>query len=538
MKVDKAVKLAIKNIIREKLDDIFDPPHELEQLKDPEFQDIIFRETVKAINSNSLDGLAINPIDHVLMPKGQAYDFRRCALIQPIDSIKYLALAICMAQEIEAARPPKNKKLVFSYRFAPKDGLIFAENYNITAFRKHTSEKQAEKRTKILVSCDISNFYDRLNLHRLEMILNSYVKDSGKVGMLNQLLLFWANRDSYGLPVGNNASRILAEAALLEVDNYLISINARFARFVDDYRFFAPDAHTAHYWLTQLIERLWLEGLTINKSKTKIEDVSNFKKTEKKEVNRKKTTETSEKKEQPFRIIAGYGGTIPTKFREMPEREIENLKKEDPKAKYSEIMDSAIPSPESIVSFVKSIVASKQFEMFKFMPEVSSVFPQFTPYIVDSLVKHSSLIPVNEREIIRNKYSKRLKDDLHIPEYIMISLVKLLGSEEFADKETLLTFFRNLKRNAGALIGRILLESLEKHLLRGEVLEIRKYFVRADQWEKREIIRIVTKHLREEEARPWLKNIRIGESRDLFLVDMIKDNRKVRKKQTKKRPSY
>lgn len=472
------------------------------------------------------------------MPKGAAYDFRRCALIHPIDTIKYLALVLCMADSIEESRPRNVRRIAFSYRFRPRKGYLFSPEWNITSFRNHVAERQSDKRTKILVSRDISNFYDRLNLHRLEMILNSYVKDNAKVSLLNQLLLFWANRDSYGLPVGNNASRILAEASLLEVDKYLISIDAKFCRFVDDYRFFAPDAHTAHYWLAQLIERLWFEGLTINKSKTKIEDVSGFVRKKKKETPAPKShpNAKNERKESPFRIIAGYGGSIPTKFRALPEKEMENLKNEDPEARFKEITQSPIPSPESIVNFVKAVVASKKYNLFEFVPEVSSMFPQFTPYIVDSLVKHADLIPERERNSIREKYSKRLKEDHHIPEYIMLSLVRLLGVKEFADKQTLFTFFRNLKRNAGALIGRILLEALEKHLLRGEVLEIRKYFVRADQWEKREIVRIVKTHLREEESRPWIKNIRVCEARDIFLCNSIKEKAESRKRRKKPLP--
>ena len=72
-----------------------------------------------------------------------------------------------------------------------------------------------------MVECDISNFYDRLNIHRVESILRSSDKiDEDIIGLINEILLFWANRDSYGLPVGSNASRILAEAALIEVDNF------------------------------------------------------------------------------------------------------------------------------------------------------------------------------------------------------------------------------------------------------------------------------------------------------------------------------
>ena len=129
--------------------------------------------------------------------------------------------------------------------------------------------------------------------------------------------MFWANRDSYSLPVGSNASRILAEAALLEVDNYLLSIGVKFCRFVDDYRLFAPNAHKAHYWLTQLIERLWLEGLTINMRKTKIEDVSEKLKTKPEEPEKTKTkdeqktkTENQDIPEPQFRILAGYGGIM------------------------------------------------------------------------------------------------------------------------------------------------------------------------------------------------------------------------------------
>jgi hypothetical protein len=69
-------------------------------------------------------------------------------------------------------------------------------------------------------------------------------------------------------------------------------------------------------------------------------------------------------------------------------------------------------------------------------------------------------------------------------------------------------------------------------------LEIRRYFVRADQWEKRQIIRIVDKHLDEDEKRPWLKNVKIQESNDLFLVETIEPKRKPlkKKKKAKKAP--
>ena len=118
------------------------------------------------------------------------------------------------------------------------------------------------KKNKVIVECDISNFYDRINIHRIESILNSNQNiNRDIIKLINSLLLFWANRDSYGLPVGSNASRILAEVALIEVDNYLVSKGVDFCRFVDDYRIFAKNAAEAHNSLALLIHRLSKEGL-------------------------------------------------------------------------------------------------------------------------------------------------------------------------------------------------------------------------------------------------------------------------------------
>ena len=72
-----------------------------------------------------------------------------------------------------------------------------------------------------------------------------------------------------------------------------------------------------------------------------------------------------------------------------------------------------------------------------------------------------------------------------------------------------------MKRNAGDYIGRAILESLENDLSRGEVIEIRDYYIRADIWEKREILKIVQKKLNTGENRPFLKDIKLH-SQDIF----------------------
>lgn len=526
MKPEKAVKLAIENVLKEGLTDIFPRPFEIDLLKNSKFQKKLIQNIVKSIRGGTLESLEVKPIEHVLLPKGGPFDFRRCALIDPLDTIKFLSLVLIFADEIEKSRPKKSRKIVFSYRFKPSNGFLFDNKYNISAFRKHVSEKIKQKKIRILVKCDIANFYDRLNLHRLESILLSLNLDKKLVRLLNELLLFWANRDSYSLPVGSNASRILAETALIEVDNYLLSIGAKFCRFVDDFRFFAPNAHIAHYWLTQLIERLWLEGLTINQRKTKIEDVSEIVQDAAEEsIDRDVKNIKTKNKKEPVKIIAGYGGVIPTKLREFSESEIEKFKNKSPDEIYKKIRSKKLAEPEDIKEFIKATISRKRYDYFTKFPELSELFPQFTPYLVDILVKYGEKMPKNKRELIRDAFASKLKDNQRLPEYLVIAIVRLLGNDFFRDKDTLLQVFRGLRRNAGAYVGRALLEALENQVSRNEVLEIRQYFSHADSWEKRQIIKIVDVHLSKDEKRPWLKNVRIQESKDLFLSEYIKPSK-------------
>src|SRR5262245_16221715 len=105
MNLADATKLAVRNVELEGLTDIFQRPQEVDLLKNPRFQSEVIREVETSITGDTLDSLAVSSIAHVLMPKGGPFDFRRCALIHPLDSIKYLALVLTLADEVEAGRP-------------------------------------------------------------------------------------------------------------------------------------------------------------------------------------------------------------------------------------------------------------------------------------------------------------------------------------------------------------------------------------------------------------------------------------------------
>lgn len=516
MNIDKAIELALENVRKEGLTDIFPTPFEVSLLKNEQFRVYLAAQVKTRINSNSLSGLKVYPISHVLFPKKDAYDFRRAALIQPVDTITYLALVLLYADVIEKHRIEKRRKVVFSYRFKPKGGYLFDPRFNYTSFQAHVAERQKSKRVKVLVKCDISNFYDRLNLHRLESTLLSLSIDNKLVKLTNELLLFWANRDSYSLPIGGNASRILAEASLISVDDYLRSLKIQFCRFVDDYRLFAPDAKTAHAWLTILVERLYLEGLTVNPSKTVIEDVS---------TKSKSSSAISEEARQVAnelrqgRIIVGYSGTIPTKFRELSKRDIAELKEAATKELEERITKNEILQPDDVRRFLRIVVASGDYSKLSLYQYLVEKFPQFTPLFIDLLIKKEPHIPAALKESIKAYFSDVLSEGVKYPEYMLISIIRLLGAKGFSNTGALMELFRSLRRNSGAYIGRAVLDALSGNTTRTDVLEIRQYYPRADLWEKRAIIGIVDSTLSEEEKRPWLKNVKVHSSEDYFAIE-------------------
>ena len=413
----------------------------------------------------------------------------------------------------------------------PQKGYLFDPVYNYTKFRNYVSEKSNKRTIKVLVECDISNFYDRLNLHRLESSLKAIPNiNRDYIDILNELLLYWSNRDSYGLPVGSNASRILVEASLIEVDNYLISQKIDFCRFVDDYRLFAKDTATAHHWLSLLVEKLNKEGLFLNTNKTKIKDVShlNNKNFNKENTEKQKSSITKEiklkndfKEDKIFpKIIRGYSGLIPTKFKEMTTSEKEILKLKNERELLKEIKNSIIIEPKEIINIIKVIVAQEKYELFEDFPFILEKFPQFLPYFVSVLIKHQDVIKSSTCLAIKENFYPWFEKE-NLPEYILIYLIRLFKEIKFQDKDTLFKYFRNLKRNAGHYIGRALLEALENTLTRGELLEIRDYYTRADLLEKRQILKMVGKILSEGEKRPFFKDVAIHSS-DLMSSFIIK----------------
>lgn len=266
MKLDeKYFKCALEHITSYGDTDIFPYPFELKFLED--------RKTQLAKELSYLDLNKYHPMSLVeaLVPKSK-YGFRTAHQPFPVDTVIFTALVLSIFDAIEEGRDPKEKYRAFSYRKKPGlDPSIFHENRTYRNWLNVVLGKVFSDDHSHAIRTDISDYYSRIYRHRLENILESLSGETDTVRVIESFLSDWRSRQSFGLPVGSTASRLLVEAALNDTDMGLISQGYEHTRYVDDMILFIrkdQDPYAAlGYLARQLAEN---EGLSLNIQKTKI----------------------------------------------------------------------------------------------------------------------------------------------------------------------------------------------------------------------------------------------------------------------------
>jgi hypothetical protein len=122
-----------------------------------------------------------------------------------------------------------------------------------------------------VLKADIADFYARIYHHRLENRLFEVSTQPVFVRALMKLLEAWNGRVSYGIPIGQAASRLLAELVLDDIDRNLMDEGFIHCRWIDDYRLFCKsdrEAHRAESFLTKALSES--HGLSLQQSKTMV----------------------------------------------------------------------------------------------------------------------------------------------------------------------------------------------------------------------------------------------------------------------------
>lgn len=204
--------------------------------------------------------------ERLIAPSGPA-GFRVVTKIHPFWNIYLNGLAIAVAEALE----PQRNATVHSYRFVPGDGAqLFDPARSWRAFKEETVRSaDAAGPDAIVVQTDISSFYEHVSHHYIENFINDLGGDSKQVSKQVNALLgkLFAGR-SFGLPVGGQGARILAELFLHQVDNAITAAGVTWHRYVDDYVLISVDTAEAYRALGVLAQSLMDYGLSLNKSKS------------------------------------------------------------------------------------------------------------------------------------------------------------------------------------------------------------------------------------------------------------------------------
>jgi len=271
------LKTAIKNISNWGDTDIFPYPME----------NALFFDVPDQIESLILDfesdidtRISEYPVDYIktCIPVGYT-GYRWATLIDPIWNCFLLYQVLKISSEIEEARLSIDKKSVFSYRINidESSGKLFDTSNNWRAYFCRAIELAETVDYKYVVRFDISDFYNRIYHHRLDNALTRIDIDAQIKNNIMRILQDISGNVSYGLPVGGNAARILAEILLNSFDQMLNSKRVVFCRFVDDFILFAKSKEEAFRQLNWCAEYLLrAEGLSLQKSKTQVLTCSEF----------------------------------------------------------------------------------------------------------------------------------------------------------------------------------------------------------------------------------------------------------------------
>ncbi|MBW7962482.1 RNA-directed DNA polymerase [Bradyrhizobium sp. BR 10261] len=273
--MDKFFERAISNVIRHGDTDIFPFPIENHIFFDKRAQCLdLLREIHKDFDGNlnrypPAHDAALAPVNYT--------GFRWATQMDPLWNLYFLALVLSISDAIERARLPVSAKRVFSYRCRWDDDTadIFDSGCNWRDFMECSLEHT--KKFKFVVVCDISEFYPRLGHHRLENALLQLATVGDTHSRIMSYLKNYSNTNSFGLPVGGPAARILSELVLNQIDRLLEMEGITFCRFADDFHIFCDSDEEAYARLIFLSEKLLrTQGLQLQKSKTRIMSSAEF----------------------------------------------------------------------------------------------------------------------------------------------------------------------------------------------------------------------------------------------------------------------
>jgi hypothetical protein len=362
-------------------------------------------------------------LDLIEFPKRDYGGRRICTIMEPMDSIAYLALALLIAPAVERNRIGVGERVVHSYRYrpAPLAGTLFDRRFTYVSFLKEARCRRGAR--DVMVSCDIANFFSSVTPSAVEAALSDAAVEPAAAQSLVSLLRFWTAQGAPGLPVGPYASKILAEAVLSPIDASLRTSGVEFVRYVDDFRLIAPDRAAAEQHLQVLNDVLAENGLGLNSEKTEFVEPRND-------------------KGDQIDVAANYQQAAPPRRFHPPTRqELRKLHKKKSEAKPDPqlfLIGDLLPTTQ-VRGAVRIAICTGQLDFVSAIPAILDRYPEFSRYATLALAYAADLIAEPTRRRI-SKYAAVAVLDERTPTFVRLDFLRFIGEPGYVQRKTLTTY--------------------------------------------------------------------------------------------------
>ncbi|MEY8212908.1 MAG: RNA-directed DNA polymerase, partial [Colwellia sp.] len=433
--------------------------------------------------------------------------YRWATQIDPYWNVYFLGLVLYLSKKIEESRV--RVTTVYSYRYNPDylTGALFSKDVSWRAFQEDSLNLVKEDEgVNYVLTCDIADFYTRIYHHRLENALDRIDPQKTISSKIKKLMQNFSGTNSYGLPVGGPAARILAELSLDSIDHILQINGIRFKRYVDDFVVFCKTKEDAHSILTFISRKLMEnEGLTLQKHKTSIMSKEEF---------------ISLTQAKLFGLNEDEGSPMKAKFMNLPirfdpysqnaveqyETIKESLKDFDLLGMLSsELQKSKINQPFS-KQLVRAFTATDENILSNaytiIFDNINDLYPIFTT-VVQVATTNWSKFNESAKASITNKIIQLIKTDSFIlkTELNLAYVVKLLAKNNSVENQTILTEI--YKSNTDSiLITLVVTQTMAKWNVHYWLTDLRRIFPTMNPWQRR--LFIVISYLLGDEGKHWV----------------------------------
>ncbi len=201
--------------------------------------------------------------ERLLSPSG-SHGFRITTKIHPFWNLYLNGLGIAIAEANEPNRSPR----AHSYRLGGAAPSFFDRTRSWRTYKEATLAEGALKASgSVIVQTDISSFYEHIYHHRLENVIRDLGAEDLTVAVqVDRILSKLAAGRSFGLPVGGQCARILAEVMMTPIDRSLSDAGIIWHRYVDDFTLICSSQHDAYRALSALSHALADYGLSLNRT--------------------------------------------------------------------------------------------------------------------------------------------------------------------------------------------------------------------------------------------------------------------------------